>query len=171
MALRNILKRGDEVLSKPAKEVKKINDRIRILLDDMIDTMRDSNGLGLAAPQIGVPRRMFIVEVEDKIIEMINPTILEMSGSQTGEEGCLSVPGVLGTVERPAFVKMSGLDRSGKPQLIEGTELIAVALCHEYDHLEGKLFIDKATDLREADSLDEEEDGTFGSDQKGNEAE
>ncbi len=170
MALRNIIKRGDEVLSKPAKEVKKINDRIRMILDDMQDTMRDSDGLGLAAPQIGVPRRMFVVEVEDRIIEMINPTIIEMSGTQTGEEGCLSVPGVLGTVERPAFVKMSGLDRSGKTQTVEGTELVAVALCHEYDHLEGKLFTERATNLREVgDSADEEEDEVLDNNLKGNE--
>lgn len=157
MALRTILKEGDEILAKPAKEVKAINHRIREILDDMLETMRDSDGLGIAAPQVGVPRRMFIVEIEDRLVEMINPNILEMSGSQMGEEGCLSVPGVVGTVERPAYVKMSGQDREGNLQTVEGSELFAVALCHEYDHLEGRLFVEKATDLRKID-VEEEDD-------------
>lgn len=157
MALRNVVTEEDEILQKRAKEVTAIDKKIITILDDMLETMRDYDGIGIAAPQVGVLKRMFIVEVDDKLIELINPEILETEGSQLGKEGCLSVPGIIGTVERPAYVKMAGLDRKGNRVEIEGTELTAVALCHEYDHLEGILFVDKAIELEEA-SAEETED-------------
>lgn len=151
MALRNIVTEGDEILEKKARKVETIDDRIKMILDDMLETMHASNGIGIAAPQVGVLRRMFLVEVDDRLIEMINPEILETNGVQVGEEGCLSVPGCIGTVERPAYIKMAGLDRNGERFEVEGTELLAVALAHEYDHLEGILFIKKAKDIIEVD--------------------
>lgn len=152
MALRNIRVDGDDVLRKRSREVTEVDDRIRMILDDMLETMRDSDGVGIAAPQVGVLRRMFIVEAEEgDVLEAINPEILEMDGLAFGEEGCLSVPGVYGKVERPEWVKLKALDRFGQPYVIEATELKAVAICHEFDHLEGVLFTDKATDLREAE--------------------
>ena len=152
MALRNIVQEGDGILRKRCREITEIDDRIRMILDDMIETMRDQGGIGLAAPQVGVMRRMFTVEVEEgDVIEIINPEVVEASGSQTGEEGCLSVPGYVGTVERPGYIKIAGLDRYGQPVFHEGTELKAVALSHEMDHLEGVLYVDKAGDVREAE--------------------
>ncbi|NLP30841.1 MAG: peptide deformylase [Clostridiales bacterium] len=156
MALRNIVIEGDEILTKRSKEVTEINDRILMILDDMLETMRENNGLGIAAPQVGILRRMFIVEVEDQLIEMINPEIIEVNGVQQGEEGCLSVPGLVGTVERPEYVKMSGLNRKGEKVEIEGSGLLAVALSHEFDHLEGVLFTEKATEIRDAIEESEE---------------
>lgn len=151
MALRNIMIEGDDILRKRSREVSAIDDRIRMILDDMLETMRESDGVGIAAPQVGILRRMFIVEAEEgDVLEMINPEIIEMEGFFVGEEGCLSVPGIFGKVERPERVKVKGLDRYGKEIVCEATELKAVAICHEFDHLEGVLFIDKATDLREA---------------------
>ena len=155
MALRNIVKEGDEILAKRAKPVSDINKRIEELLDDMIETMRANDGVGLAAPQVGVLKRIFVVEVDEKIYELINPEILETDGIQTGDEGCLSVPGYIGTVERPAFLKMKGLDRNGKEIEIEGSGLLAVALSHEYDHLEGVLFVSKALELQEIEATEE----------------
>lgn len=148
MALRNIVTEGDEILDKRAKEVTKIDERVCEILDDMRDTMRAADGIGIAAPQVGIMRRMFLVELDDELVELINPEVVTCEGTQSGEEGCLSVPGTVGTVERPAYVKMKGLDRFGKEILVEGTDLKAVALCHEYDHLDGILFVKKATDLR-----------------------
>lgn len=151
MALRNIMIEGEAVLRKRSREVSAVDDRIRMILDDMLETMRKSDGVGIAAPQVGILRRMFIVEADEgDVLELINPEIIEMEGFFVGEEGCLSVPGVFGKVERPERVKVKGLDRYGKEIICEATELKAVAICHEFDHLEGVLFIDKATDLREA---------------------
>ena len=151
MALRNIRTEGEAVLRKRSREVSEVDDRIRMILDDMLETMRKSDGVGIAAPQVGILRRIFIVEAEEgDVLEMINPEIIEMEGFFVGEEGCLSVPGVFGKVERPERVKVKGLNRHGKEIICEATELKAVAICHEFDHLEGVLFIDKATDLREA---------------------
>lgn len=158
MALRNIVTEGDEILAKRAREVTEINARILTILDDMLETMRNNDGVGIAAPQVGILKRMFIVEVDDKVVELINPEILETSGCQQGQEGCLSVPGLIGTVERPAYVKMSGLDRRGNNMIVEGTELMAVALCHEYDHLDGVLFVDKATEIEEIEVKEQEEE-------------
>ena len=151
MGLRNIMLEGDNVLRKRSREVTAVDDRIRMILDDMLETMRESDGVGIAAPQVGILRRMFVVEAEEgDVFEIINPEIIEMEGSFIGEEGCLSVPGIFGKVERPERVKVKGLDRYGKEMIYEATDLKAVAICHEFDHLEGVLFIDKATDLRKA---------------------
>lgn len=158
MALRNIVTEGDPILEKRAKAVDVISERILTTLDDMRETMLANDGIGIAAPQIGVLRRMFLVEVDDQMVELINPVILETKGTQVGDEGCLSVPGYIGTVERPAYIKMSGLDRHGNSVEIEGTGLLAVALSHEYDHLEGVLYVKKATDLREIGYDEEEEE-------------
>ncbi len=157
MALRNVVCRGDEILGKKAKEVKEINQRVLQTLDDMLDTMHESNGIGIAAPQVGVLKRMFIVEVDDTFIELINPQILETEGKQIDEEGCLSVPGLIGTVERPRYVKITGINREGKTVVYEATDLLARAFCHEYDHLEGVLFVDKASNIRETEVDVEEE--------------
>lgn len=157
MALRNIVVEGDPILEKRAKEVAAVDDHIRMILDDMRETMRANDGIGIAAPQVGVLRRMFLVELEDRYIEMINPVILETIGTQIGAEGCLSVPGKIGTVERPAYIKMAGLDRTGAPLEVEGIGLMAVALSHEYDHLDGILYIRKATDITDSDSMSDEQ--------------
>ena len=160
MALRNIVERGDEILDKKAKEVKAIDDHICMILDDMLETMRAHNGVGIAAPQVGIRRRMFIVEVDGVVYEMINPEILEQSGSQCEYEGCLSVPGLYGRVERPEYVKIAGLNRQGERVVYEADGFLATAFCHENDHLDGQLFIDKAVDIKTAEELyaDDEDD-------------
>ena len=160
MALRNIVERGDEILDKKAKEVKAIDDHICMILDDMLETMRANNGVGIAAPQVGIRRRMFIVEVDGVVYEMINPEILEQSGSQCEYEGCLSVPGLYGRVERPEYVKIAGLNRQGERVVYEADGFLATAFCHENDHLDGRLFIDKAVDIKTAEELyaDDEDD-------------
>jgi len=158
MALRNIVLEGDEILRKKCREVDAIDDRIRMILDDMIETMRSKNGMGIAAPQVGIMRRMFVIEHEPgEVIELINPRVLESSGVQTAEEGCLSVPGYVGTVERPEYIKVEALDRHGNRIEHEGTEIKAVALAHEMDHLEGVIYTDKAYDVHEAEEKAEEE--------------
>lgn len=152
MALRNIVVEGDEVLRKKCRKVTEIDDRIRTILDDMLETMRANNGVGLAGPQVGIMRRMFIIEVEpDDVIEMINPEIIETRGAVWEDEGCLSVPGLIGTVERPEYVKIKGLNRLGKEVVYEAEGLKAVAFCHENDHLDGVLYIDKARNIRNAE--------------------
>jgi len=154
MALRNIVLEGDEILRKRAREVAEINSHICMILDDMLETMREHDGVGLAAPQVGILKRMMIVEVEEQIIELINPEILETDGIQIEDEGCLSIPGRIGTVERPAYIKIKGLNREGREVTYEGTGLLSVALSHEYDHLEGILYTDKASNVREPDNRD-----------------
>lgn len=149
MALRNIVTLGDEVLRKKCRPVSEVTERIQTLVDDMIETMHDANGVGLAAPQVGVMRRIFVVDIGDGPIVLINPEIIEMSGEQTGEEGCLSLPGKAGTVTRANYVKIKGLDRDGNEQVYEGTELLARAFQHENDHLDGVIYIDKATETWE----------------------
>jgi len=156
MAIRNVVLEGDEILRKRCKEVASIDDRIRMILDDMAETMRSRQGIGIAAPQVGVMRRMFVIEPSPgELMELINPRVIESSGVKAGEEGCLSVPGFVGTVERPEYIKVEALDRNGNKVVYEGTELTAVALSHELDHLEGVLYTDKATDIHE---LEDEED-------------
>lgn len=144
MAIRNIREMGDEVLTKKCKEVTEVTDRTRELIDDMFDTMYDALGVGLAAPQVGILKRIVVVDVtgEDPIL-LINPVILETSGEQTGHEGCLSVPGKSGMVTRPNYVKVKAYDEDMKPFIIEGTELLARAFCHEIDHLDGHLYVEK----------------------------
>lgn len=143
MAIREIRKKGDEVLGKVCKEVKVFNERLWILLDDMYETMQQKDGVGLAAPQVGILKRAFVIDVGDGKIEVINPTIIKQSGSQTDSEGCLSVPGVFGKVERPFSVTVEGQDRNGNPIKITGEGLLARALCHECEHLDGKLFLER----------------------------
>jgi len=158
MAIRNIVLEGDEILRKRCKEVKEVDDRIRMILDDLTETMRNKDGLGIAAPQVGIMRRILVVEPEKgELLELINPVIIESSGVQTGEEGCLSVPGYVGVVERPEFIKVEALDRHGNKAVHEATGLKAVAISHEIDHLEGVLYVDKATDVHEIEAPPEEE--------------
>lgn len=154
MAIRNIRKDGDEVLRKVSKEVDVINEKITTLLDDMADTMYQADGVGLAAPQVGILKRVVVVDAGDGLIELINPTIVNKNGEQVYMEGCLSIPGYYGEVTRPEEVVVEGLNRNGEKIRIEGTELLAVALCHEIDHLEGVLFKDKTEELLTSEEVD-----------------
>lgn len=147
MAIRNVILEGDPMLRKKSKPVREVTDHIRETLHDMVDTMRQKEGVGLAAPQVGVMRRMFVAEpVPEEVYYMINPEILEQDGSQVGEEGCLSVPDLEGVVERPNHIKIRALDLDGNEQTYDFEEFHARVMCHEYDHLEGILYIDKATE-------------------------
>ena len=143
MALRQIVQIGDSVLRKKCKPVEKIDDKIIQLLDDMADTMYEADGVGLAAPQVGILKRIAIVDVGDGLIELINPEIIEVKGTQTDDEGCLSVVNEFGPVTRPYYVKVRDYNRKGQLFEIEGEELLARAFCHEIDHLDGVLFVDK----------------------------
>lgn len=145
MALREIRKKGDEILYKKCKEVKFFDKKLSILLDDMYETMQKAEGVGLAAPQVGILKNAVVIDIGEGKIELINPKIIRESGVQNGTEGCLSVPGVYGEVERPNEVTVAAQDRNGNPFEISGTELLARALCHEIEHLDGKLFLDKVT--------------------------
>ena len=145
MAKLKILKIGDETLRKISRPVDTVTPRIQRLLDDMIDTMRAADGVGLAAPQVGVLRRIVVIETPDEgLIELINPKIIAYSGEQESEEGCLSVPGRYGVTKRPMNVTVRALDRSGKTFDVTGSGLLAKAFCHEIDHLDGKLYVDVA---------------------------
>ena len=155
MAIRTIREIGDPVLNKVSKEVKEITPRINELIDDMFETMYEANGVGLAAPQVGMLKRIVVIDVGEGPIVMINPKILETSGSQTGSEGCLSVPGKNGTVTRPMYVKAEFYGEDMEKYVIEGEELLARAICHELDHLDGKLYVD----LVEGKLRDNEIDG------------
>ncbi|MBQ7129297.1 MAG: peptide deformylase [Clostridia bacterium] len=143
--IREIIKEGDEVLRKVCHKVERFDFRLHSLLDDMYETMKESDGVGLAAPQIGILRRVVVIDIGDGKIELVNPEIVKVSGEQTGQEGCLSCPGKWGIVTRPMKVTVKAQDRYGKEIKIKGTELLARALCHEIDHLDGVLFLDKAT--------------------------
>lgn len=145
MAIRTIRELGDEVLRKKCRVVEKIDDRILVLLDDMADTLYDSNGVGLAAPQVGVLKRIALVDVGDGLIELINPEIIAQSGVQDGAEGCLSVPGKYGNVKRPKKVTVRATDRNGNEFEVTGEDLLARAFCHELDHLDGVVFVDKVS--------------------------
>ncbi|RKD34361.1 peptide deformylase [Thermohalobacter berrensis] len=149
MAIRQLRFKGDPILRKKSREVTKIDDRIKILLEDMLETMYKEEGVGLAAPQVGILRRVVVIDVGDGPIKLINPEIIEEDGEKIDEEGCLSVPGESGKVKRPAMVKVKYLDENGEEQIIEGTGLLARALCHEIDHLNGILFIDKIIEADE----------------------
>ena len=152
MAILNILKEGDEVLRKKCRKVDEITPRIHQLLDDMVETMHEANGCGLAAPQVGVLRRIVVVETEESgLIEMINPQIIAFAGEQEGSEGCLSLPNQFGMVKRPMHVTVRATDRYGKEFEMSGSELLARAFCHEIEHLDGKLFIDSAEYMLEDD--------------------
>ena len=143
MAIREIREKGDEILYKKCKAVVKFDEKLLILLDDMYETMQSRDGVGLAAPQVGILKRAVVIDVGDGKIELINPEIVEESGEQTGSEGCLSVPGVFGEVTRPNVVTVKAQDRNGKWFKITGKELLARAFCHEIEHLDGKLFLDR----------------------------
>ena len=147
MALREIRKDGDPVLRKTCRPVTEYNERLWLLLDDMAETMYAANGVGLAAPQVGILKRVVVVDVGEGLVELINPVLLKSSGAQVGQEGCLSIPGYWGDVQRPAKVKVQANDRFGNVCTYRANELFAVALCHEMDHLDGILFKDKATNL------------------------
>jgi len=148
MAIRNIVKKGEEVLEKKAREVKEINAKIIELLEDMAETMYENNGVGLAAPQVGILKRIVVIDVGEGILELINPEIIDSKGEVIDEEGCLSVPGMVGLVARPEYVKVKALNRKGKEVIYEAEELLARAFCHEVDHLNGVLFTELADDLR-----------------------
>ena len=144
MAIRNIRTKGDEVLRKKCRNVDTINERTLTLIEDMIDTMYDADGVGLAAPQVGILKRIFVIDVYDDYGPrvFINPEILEVGGCQIGEEGCSSVPWVSEDVERPNYVKVKALNEKGEEFILEAEELLARAICHENDHLNGVLFVD-----------------------------
>ena len=143
MAIRNIVKDGDEILTKKCRPVTKFDRKLHILLDDMAETMHRANGVGLAAPQVGILRRVVVIDVspeQDNVLELVNPQIIAYSGTQEGNEGCLSFPGQWGIVKRPNYVKVRAQDRFGNEFETEGKELLARALCHEIDHLNGVVF-------------------------------
>lgn len=148
MAVYRIVETGDEVLREKAREVPKITSNIEKLLDNMRDTMYANKGVGLAAPQIGVSKRIIVVDVGEGLIELINPVICEVAGEETDTEGCLSVPDLMGDVSRAASIVVKGLDRSGRELSINAEGYLARAFQHEIDHLEGVLFIDKAVNVR-----------------------
>ncbi len=157
MALRNILKEGDDRLRKKSREVTEFNERLWTLLDDMAQTMADSNGVGLAAPQVGVLRRAVVIDVGEGLHELVNPVIVEQSGDQYCSEGCLSIPGEYGMVHRPQTAKVRAQDRHGNPIELEAEEYLAIAVCHETDHLDGILFIDKADRMLSPEELEDED--------------
>ena len=142
MALRHSRVEGDPILRKRCREVEAVDDRLSILISDMIETMYDADGVGLAAPQVGILKRVVVIDVGEGPVIMINPEILETSGSQTGQEGCLSVPGKFGIVTRPMYVKAKAYDLDMNEIIVEGEELMARAICHEIAHLDGDLYID-----------------------------
>ena len=156
MALRNIREYGDDVLERPCKEVKEITPRVRELIEDMLETMYDANGVGLAAPQVGVLKRIVVIDVSpegDDPLIMINPSIIESDGEQTGYEGCLSIPGKSGIVTRPNHVRARYFDLDMNEHEVEGEELLARAICHELDHLDGHMYVEKV----EGELVDNEE--------------
>ena len=140
MALRTIRIQGDPVLTKKCREITEMTPKIKELIDDMLDTMYEANGVGLAGPQVGVLKRIVVIDIGEGPVVMINPVILEKSGEQTGDEGCLSLPGKAGTVTRPNYVKARASDENMDEYDIEGTELMARAICHELDHLDGHMY-------------------------------
>lgn len=159
MAIRHIVTEGDEILRKKCREVTEVTDRIKMTLEDMLETMHSEFGVGIAAPQVGVMRRMFIAEPEEgRIYYMINPEILETEGSQMSCEGCLSVPGLVGDVERPERIKIRAMDLDGNEQVYEFEGYDATVMCHENDHLDGILYIDKADNIRKPEVPEEEDE-------------
>lgn len=151
MAIRNIRKIGDEILTKRCREVDVIDARIIELLDDMAETMHHADGVGLAAPQVGVLKRVVVIDVGDGVLELINPEIVSIGGTQQVPEGCLSVPGRYGEVIRPAKIVVNALDRHGNRFEVMGQDLLARALAHEIDHLDGHLFVDKVVKFVEVE--------------------
>ncbi len=158
MAIRKIREIGDGTLAKVCKEVMEMTPRIEQLIDDMLDTMYEANGVGLAASQVGILKRIVVIDTTgDEPYVMINPRLLETSGEQTGYEACLSVPGKTGVVTRPNYVKVRALDRDMKPFELEATELLARAICHEVEHLDGHLYVERVEgDLKNVEDVEEE---------------
>lgn len=158
MALRNIVTDEDPILKKTCRPVGEVTPRIQMILDDMVETMRDANGVGLAAPQVGIMRRMFVAEPEpERVYMFVDPEMISLEGEQEGTEGCLSVPGYVGTVKRPEKIVIRGKDRYGKEKEYTFEGFDAVVMCHEFDHLEGILYTDKATEIFKAEELEAEE--------------
>lgn len=159
MAIRSIVVQGDPILKKVCKPVKEITDRIRVQCQDMIDTMMDADGVGLASPQIGIIKRIFVcrphLDDPEKIYVMINPEITHMEGSQDSVEGCLSVPGYVGGVDRPELVRITAQDINGETQEYEFDGFAATCICHEYDHLDGILYVDKSDSVMTAEEYDQ----------------
>jgi peptide deformylase len=162
MATRNIRTIGDKVLYKTSKVVKEADHKVQVLIDDMFETMYESQGVGLAAPQVGILKRIVVIDVSEEgnqPVTLINPVIVETDGEQTGDEACLSVPGKVGTVTRPYSVKVKAYNQNMEEYTVEGTGLLARALCHEIDHLDGILFVDKSIDgLRNVAAAGEEDE-------------
>lgn len=161
MAIRNIREIGDPVLNKKCKEVNELTDRTRELIDDMFETMYDADGVGLAAPQVGILKRIVVIDVTgENPILLINPVIMETSGEQRGYEGCLSVPGKNGIVTRPNYVKVKAYNEEMKPFELEGTELLARAICHELEHLDGHLYVERVEGelVNTADLVEQDEE-------------
>lgn len=158
MAIRNIREIGDPVLNKKCKEVKEMTERTRELIDDMLETMYEADGVGLAAPQVGILKRICVIDVGEGPIVFVNPKVVETSGEQTGHEGCLSVPGKSGVVTRPNYVKVAAMDAEMNPVEMEGTELLARAMMHEIDHLDGHMYTELVEGpLYEVGAEDEDE--------------
>lgn len=155
MAYRYVVQIGDERLRKQCEEVKKFDSELWALLDDMKETVKKENGAGLAAPQIGINKRVVVIDLEEGYFEMINPKILASKGEQTGTEGCLSVKGKYGVVTRPEKVKAEYRDRKGKKHTVTGVDLFARCMCHEFDHLDGILYVDRATEMHDSDPDEE----------------
>ena len=153
MAIREIRKYDDPALYKVCRPVEKFDERLVELLDDMVETMYQANGVGLAAPQVGILRRVVVIDVGDGIIELVNPRILRTAGSETTSEGCLSFPGEYGLVERPTEVEIEAEDRHGKTFRMTGHDLLARAFCHETDHLDGKVFKTIAIEMLDEEDL------------------
>lgn len=160
MALLRILtlNNEEEALRKKSRPLDDVNDRTRMLLDDMYETMQEANGVGLAAPQVGVLRRVVVIDVGEGRIDLVNPEIIAVEGEQEDREGCLSVPEECGIVKRPMKVTVKALDRNGKPFTLTGEELLARALCHEIDHLDGVLYVDKASRMLTPEEMEEFEE-------------
>ena len=158
MGLRQIRMNGDEILRKKAKPVKEINANIITLLDDMRETLAERNGVGLAAPQVGVLRRIAIVDHEEQFYEMINPVIIESEGTQSCDEACLSVPGYHGDIDRPMSITVEALNRDGESFTVTAEEYLASVFCHELDHLDGILYTDNATNIRVIEKEEDEDE-------------
>ncbi|MFY9214146.1 MAG: peptide deformylase [Tissierellaceae bacterium] len=157
MALRRIRLEGDPILRKKSRPIDEINDRIQVLLDDMVETMRDAEGVGLAAPQVGVLRRAVVIDVGEGPIKIINPEIIDEEGTKIDIEGCLSVPNKAGKVERPERVKIKYINEDGEEVILEGEGLLAKAICHEIDHLDGILYTDKVIEYVDLTAEEDEE--------------
>ena len=158
MAIRTIRIQGDPVLEKKCREITEITPKIEELIEDMLDTMYEANGVGLAAPQVGILKRIVVIDIGEGPVVMINPEILETSGEQTGNEGCLSLPGKAGIVTRPNYVKARAFDENMEEFIIEGEELMARAICHELDHLDGHMYTEKVEGPLQDVTYDEDEE-------------